>query len=322
MMKNISLTKLGLGGATFGNLLANGIFGGVSKESTVEIINYAFESGIKIFDTAPLYGFGRSELWYGRALKGIPREQYNITSKCGRLIRNPNNKKNIQITESEIDRGEGNAIFDYSPEGIRRSVDETLNRLNTDYLDTLLLHDPDQGDKEEEAVKYAFPEMLKLKEEGVVKKIGCGMNQIEMPLRFMQKINLDKILLAGRYTLLENLESTKFMDICTRRNVQVIIGGPFNSGVLARNLDSPVSYDYEIASQETISRAKLIEKIANSYNVSLKSAALNFVLMHQQVFSVVPGMSSIDEVNDNVNISQDSIPKELWKELSEKGFIS
>ena len=167
---NKNFHKLGLGGATFGNILADGIFGGVNQEKSIEIIDYAYESGIRIFDTAPLYGFGRSELWYGRALKGKKRESLNLTSKCGRLIRNLRNKKNSKINEIDIDKGYGEPIFDYSPDGIRRSVEESLMRLKTDYLDTLLLHDPDQGGLEKEALIFAFPEMMKMKEEGIIKK--------------------------------------------------------------------------------------------------------------------------------------------------------
>jgi len=318
---NSNLSKLGLGGATFGNVLADGIFGGVNQEKTIKIINFSYESGIKKFDTAPLYGFGRSELWYGRALKGIKREDINLTSKCGRLIRNSRNKKSSKISELEIDKGYGEPIFDYSKDGIRRSVEESLLRLKTDYLDTLLLHDPDQGNLEKEAIRFAFPEMLKMKEEGVIKNIGCGMNECEMPIRFMENIDLDKILLAGRYTLLENTKSVKFMKMCAQKDVQVIIGGPYNSGILARNLNSPVSYDYEIAPIHLINRAKSIEKTTNKFNISLKSAALNFVLKNSQVFSVVPGMSSVNEVKENIDIANEVIPPELWTNLSEKKFI-
>ncbi len=318
---NNNLSKLGLGGATFGNVLADGIFGGANQEKTIEIINYAYESGIKIFDTAPLYGFGRSELWYGRALKGIKRENINLTSKCGRLIRNSRNKNSSKINEMEIDKGYGEPIFDYSKDGIRRSTEESLLRLKTDYLDTLLLHDPDQGGLEREAVRFAFPEMLKMKEEGIIKNIGCGMNECEMPIRFMENIDLDKILLAGRYTLLENTKSTKFMKMCAQKGVRVIIGGPYNSGILARDLNSPVSYNYEIAPIHLINKAKNIEKTTNKFNISLKSAALNFVLNNSQVFSVVPGMSSINEVKDNIDIANETIPPELWASLSENKFI-
>ena len=318
---NKNFHKLGLGGATFGNILADGIFGGVNQEKSIEIIDYAYESGIRIFDTAPLYGFGRSELWYGRALNGKKRQSLNLTSKCGRLIRNLRNKKNSKINEIDIDKGYGEPIFDYSPDGIRRSVEESLMRLKTDYLDTLLLHDPDQGGLEKEALIFAFPEMMKMKEEGIIKKIGCGINECEMPIRFMKNIDLDKILIAGRYTLLENTKSSEFMKICEKNDVQVIIGGPYNSGILARDLNSPVSYNYEVAPKDLIIKAKNIERTTNKFNVSLKSAALNFVLKNSQVFSVVPGMSSINEVRDNIQIANEAMPEELWASLSKDKFI-
>jgi D-threo-aldose 1-dehydrogenase len=318
-MKNIK-QKLGLGGATFGNILAEGMFGGVTEEESFEIINHAFRSGIKIFDTAPYYGFAKSELWYGRALKKIKRNEYNLTSKCGRLIVNYNSQKQ-KVSSKEIENNKLEAIYDYSPSGIRRSVEESLERLQTSYLDTLLLHDPDQANKEYESIKYAFPEMIKLKEEGLVRSIGCGMNQWEMPARFMKEIDIDKVLLAGRYTLLENKNSKIFLKICKKYNVKIIIGGPFNSGILARDLNNQVSYNYEPANDEVIGKVKKIENIVNKFGVSLKEAALNFAAMNDQVFSVVPGMSSTSEVDDNISSLNKKIPDEMWLELKKEEYI-
>ncbi|MAS51323.1 MAG: hypothetical protein CL712_05390 [Chloroflexi bacterium] len=136
-----------------------------------------------------------------------------------------------------------------------------------------------------------------------------------------ENIDLDKILLAGRYTLLENTKSSEFMKICEKNDVQVIIGGPYNSGILARDLNSPVSYNYEVAPKDLIIKAKNIERTTNKFNVSLKSAALNFVLKNSQVFSVVPGMSSINEVRDNIQIANEAMPEELWASLSKDKFI-
>ena len=318
-MKNLK-QKLGLGGATFGNIFAEGLFGGVTEEKSFEIINHAYQSGIKIFDTAPYYGFAKSELWYGRALNKFKRSEYNLTSKCGRLIVNQKSN-NLRVTSEEIESLELQAIYDYSPSGIRRSVEESLERLQTNYLDTLLLHDPDQANKENESIKYAFPEMMKIKEEGLVRSIGCGMNQWEMPARFMQEVDIDKVLLAGRYTLLENKNSKIFMDICKKYNVQVIIGGPFNSGILARDLNSKVLYNYELASDEVIKKVKKIENIVNKFGVSLKEASLNFAAMNDQVYSVVPGMSSVSEVDDNISNLGKKIPPEMWEELRKKEYI-
>lgn len=312
--------KLGLGGATFGNLLADGIFGGVDKENSIEIITQAFNLGIRIFDTAPFYGLGKSELWYGEALKNLNRRDYNLTTKCGRLLKNPEDLTR-PVSKKEIEEGKVEAVFDYSESGIRRSVDESLKRLGVDYLDTLLLHDPDWANKENEALRNAFPAMLKMKEEKIIQSIGCGMNEWEMPSRFIEQVPIDKVLLAGRYTLLENSSSSGFMNQCREKNVKVIIGGPYNSGILARNLNAPVSYNYEIAPVAMIEKARSIEKITSEFKVSLKATSMQFVLSHPQVFSVVPGMSSIEEVKDNIAVSKQAIPKDLWEELYRQGYI-
>ena len=169
--------KLGLGGATFGGSknnnkpISNKIFGNVTIENSIKLIEYAFKMGIKVFDTSPLYGAGKSELSYGEALKKLNRSEFFISSKCGRLLRSENSKKppsEISIINDKVE-----TIFDYSEKGIRNSVYESLERLNLDYLDSLLLHDPDQAGMEKEAIESAFPAMLNLKKEGIVKNIGC-----------------------------------------------------------------------------------------------------------------------------------------------------
>ena len=317
--------KLGLGGATFGGsknnnkLISRKIFGNVSIENSIELIEYAFKNGIKVFDTSPLYGAGKSELSYGNALKNLNQSDFFITSKCGRLLRSKNSKK--PPSEDSIINNKVETIFDYSEEGIRNSVYESLERLNLNYLDSLLLHDPDQANMEKEAIESAFPAMLKMKDEGIVKNIGCGINQWEMPLRFYENFHLDNVLLAGRYTLLENSSSKFFMEKSQSLKTKITIGGPFNSGILARDLNSPVSYNYEVAPESLINKAKEIEKITFKYNISLKSAALNFLLKDEKVTYVVPGMSSKKEIDENIKISQEVIPPELWDELKEKDFI-
>ncbi len=317
--------KLGLGGATFGGsknnnkLISKKIFGNVSIENSIELIDYAFKKGIKVFDTSPLYGSGKSELSYGVALKNLNRSDFFISSKCGRLLRCNNSSE--PPSENSIINDKVETIFDYSERGIRNSVYESLKRLNLNYLDSLLLHDPDQAGMEKEAIEFAFPAMLSLKKEGIVRNIGCGINEWEMPLRFYSHYKLDNVLLAGRYTLLENSSSKFFMESSMKLKTKIIIGGPFNSGILARDLNSPVSYNYELAPENLINKAKEIEKICQKYDVSLKSAALNFLLKDEKVTYVVPGMSSKKEIDENILISKEVIPSELWKELEEKKYI-
>jgi len=317
--------KLGLGGATFGGsknnnkLISSKIFGNVSIDKSIELIEYAFKKGIKTFDTSPLYGSGKSEISYGNALKNFKRDDFFITSKCGRILKEINSTN--LATEKAIVNDKADTIFDFSEKGIRISVEESLKRLKLDYLDSLLLHDPDQANMENEAVKHAFPAMMKIKEEGLVKNIGCGINQWQMPLRFYEYFDLDYVLLAGRYTLLENSESKFFMEKSKILNTKITIGGPYNSGILARDLNSPVSYNYEVAPNYLIEKAKKIEEITSNYGISLKSAALNFLLSDEKVTSIVPGMSSIEEIDENISLAKESIPSELWSKLREHNYI-
>lgn len=317
--------KLGLGGATFGGsknnnkVISSKIFGNVSIEKSIELIEYAYNKGIKTFDTSPLYGSGKSEISYGKAIKNFKRDDFFISSKCGRIIKDKYSKN--LASENSIISNNVEIVFDYSEKGIISSVEESLKRLNLNYLDSLLLHDPDQADMEKEAVETAFPSMIRLKEEGIVKNIGCGINQWEMPMRFYDHYDLDYVLLAGRYTLLENKDSKLFMEKSKKLNTKITIGGPFNSGILARNLNSPVSYNYELAPEKLINKAKKIEIITNKYGISLKSAALNFLLKDEMVTSIVPGMSSINEIDENIKISKDQIPEKLWNELKNNNYI-
>ena len=317
--------KLGLGGATFGGsknnnkVISSKIFGNVSIEKSIELIEYAYNKGIKTFDTSPLYGSGKSEISYGKAIKNFKRDDFFISSKCGRIIKDKYSKN--LASENSIISNNVEIVFDYSEKGIISSVEESLKRLNLNYLDSLLLHDPDQADMEKEAVETAFPSMIRLKEEGIVKNIGCGINQWEMPMRFYDHYDLDYVLLAGRYTLLENKDSKLFMEKSKKLNTKITIGGPFNSGILARNLNSPVSYNYELAPEKLINKAKKIEIITNKYGISLKSAALNFLLKDEMVTSIVPGMSSINEIDENIKISKDQIPEKLWSELKNNNYI-
>tara|TARA_B100000575_G_scaffold79111_1_gene61889 strand:- start:6350 stop:7318 length:969 start_codon:yes stop_codon:yes gene_type:complete len=317
--------KLGLGGATFGGsknnnkVISSKIFGNVSIEKSIELIEYAYNKGIKTFDTSPLYGSGKSEISYGKAIKNFKRDDFFISSKCGRIIKDKYSKN--LASENSIINNNVEIVFDYSEKGIISSVEESLKRLNLNYLDSLLLHDPDQADMEKEAVETAFPSMIRLKEEGIVKNIGCGINQWEMPMRFYDHYDLDYVLLAGRYTLLENKDSKLFMEKSKKLNTKITIGGPFNSGILARNLNSPVSYNYELAPEKLINKAKKIEIITNKYGISLKSAALNFLLKDEMVTSIVPGMSSINEIDENIKISKDKIPEKLWNELKNNNYI-
>ena len=213
------------------------------------------------------------------------------------------------------------AEFDYTRDGIRRSLDESLVRLNTDRVEILYLHDADQGGLEREGFEMALPALVELREEGVVKAIGCGMNEWEMTARFVRAFDLDMILLAGRYTLLEQGALDEFLPLCVERGVKIAVGGPYNSGILARDLDGPVSYNYELAPEHLIKRARALKAVCERNGVDLKAAALQFVLAHPAIASVIPGATTLDELEQNLRMAQASIPSALWDDLRSEDLI-
>ena len=313
----VTVTRLGLGSAPLGgNKAADGLYGGAVFDESLRIVNRAYEAGVRYFDTAPLYGWGKSEVRVGMGLAGRDRDSLTISTKAGRLLKpvsdGPRGPENLP----ELD-----AVFDYTRDGIRRSLDESLVRLKTDRVEILMLHDADQGGLEKEGFETALPALVELREEGVVKAIGCGMNEWEMTLRFVRAFDLDFILLAGRYTLLEQGALDEFMPLCVERGVKIAVGGPYNSGVLARDLDRPVSYDYEIAPQSVIDRAKALGAVCQRNGVDLKAAAIQFVVAHPAVATVIPGATTLDELEQNLEMAQAPIPPALWDDLRSENLI-
>ena len=313
----VSVTRLGLGTAPFGgDTLVSGQYGGVEFDESQRIVSAAFESGVRYFDTAPLYGTGRSEVRLGLALTGRDRVSFTISTKAGRVLNPVNGQLRGPENLPELD-----FEFDYTRDGIIRSLEESLNRLNTDRVEILYLHDADQGGLERESFETALPTLVELREQGVVKAIGCGMNEWEMTARFVREFDLDIILLAGRYTLLEQGALTEFLPLCVERGVKIAVGGPYNSGILARNLDGPVSYNYELAPEHLINRARALKAVCERNGVDLKAAALQFVLSHPAIAAVIPGSSRVSELEQNIQMVKAPIPAALWDELRSENLI-
>lgn len=310
----VKVTRLGLGGAPLsGMTLAAGLYGGSAYDEAIRIVKRAYELGVRYFDTAPLYGVGRSEARYAEALKALPRNSFVISSKVGRVLeledpRDPAAREPEKLPTLK-------AVFDMSRDGILRALDETLKRLKTDHVEILLLHDPDVENLEGVANKTAFPTMLELREKGVVKAIGTGMNQWEMPLRFIRRFDLDVVLLAGRYTLLDQSGLAEFLPECVKRNVKIVVGGPYNSGILARDLSGQVTFNYQAAPPELVARARALKAVCDRHKVDLKAAALQFVFAHPAVAAAIPGAQSVAELEDNVRLAKSAIPADLWREL-------
>ena len=312
----VSVTRLGLGGAPFGG----GLFGETSGDIVGGVVRRAHELGIRYFDTAPLYGAGRSEVRYGRALQGIDRSSFVVSTKVGRVLEPL--PDGMSAEESPDGFADHYAVDTWKRDDILRSIDDSLTRLGMDRFEIALVHDPDtQEFGERQAIEEAFPTLIELKSQGVIKAIGCGMNEWQMPTRFIREVGIDVVLLAGRYTLLDHGANAEFMPLCEADGVAVVIGGPYNSGILARDLSGTVTFDYEPAPAELVDRARRLTAVCNRYEVDLKAAALQYVLAHPAVVSAIPGAQSVDELEQNVAMVQAEIPSSLWSDLKSEMLI-
>jgi D-threo-aldose 1-dehydrogenase len=300
----VQVTGLGLGGAPIGNLYI-----GVSEEQAHAAVEAAWDAGIRYFDTAPLYGHGQSERRLGRALRNYPRSDYVLSTKVGRLLRPTGPEKTPSVF---ADAESLEPYFDFSREGILRSLDASLERLETDRIDVVLVHDPD--DHEDEAMRHAFPTLMDIREQGVVSAIGCGMNQSAMLERFVTNVDLDCILLAGRYSLLDRSGADTLLPACAARGLGVIIGGVFNSGILIDPDDHP-TYDYAAAPDDLVARARRLRSTCESHGVPLAAAALQFAMGHPAVSAVLVGARSLAEVDLDVASASTSIDETLWRDI-------
>ena len=319
--QGVEVTRLGLGGAPLsGMVLGDGLYGGTASDEAGRIIRRALELGINYFDTAPLYGVGRSEVRYGAALRDVDRDSYFISTKVGRVLEPV--EGGVSADESPDNFADHYAVDSWTRDNVLRSIEESLGRLQTDHVEIVLVHDPDtQPYGEKQAIEEAFPTLIELREQGVIKAIGCGMNEWQMPARFIRAFDIDAVLLAGRYTLLDHDAYPEFLPLCVERDVKIIVGGPYNSGILARDLDGDVTFDYEIAPQHLVDQARRLDAVCRRHDVDLKAAALQFVLAHPAVGTVVPGAQSVPEVEENFALVGQEIPGDVWAEMKAEGLI-
>lgn len=306
----LEVTRLGLGTGLLG-----GLFAPVSEAVFAGTVDRAWELGLRLFDTAPLYGKGVAEARLGAALAGRPRDEFVLSTKVGRLLRAD------APPDAETLRGlwHGapalNPVFDFSGGGIRRSLEESLARLGLDRIDIALIHDPD--DHWEEALAGAYPALDGLRREGVIGAVGAGMNQVEMLCRFARETDVDCFLVAGRCTLLDHAALDELLPFCADRGIAVIAGGVFNSGILAGG----TTFDYAPASRERLECASRLEQVCARHGVPLPAAAIQFPLAQPAVAAVVTGAVSADELEQNVGYARTPIPAELWTELRAEGLI-
>lgn len=277
------------------------MFRPLTDTESVELIECALGQGVNFFDTAPLYGAGVSELRLGLALRGVPRDSYILQTKVGRLV-----------------QPDGSVSFDYSRDGVLRSIDESLTRLKLDRIDNLLIHDPDFNFGP--AIYEAYPTLAELRMQGVVKMIGAGMNQFEMLHDFADCGDFDCFLLAGRYSLLQQ-HSLGFLDMCQQRGINVWLGGTYNSGILATGAVPNAKYMYVNAPKRILARVHKLEVICAEYNVPLRVVAAQFPLAHPAVTRVIFGALSAQEFTETVAGFTHPIPAALWARLKAEGLI-
>lgn len=301
----VAAGRLGLGTAPLGNL-----FAAVSEADAAATVHAAWASGVRTFDTAPQYGHGLAEVRLGRALEQHPRDQYVLSSKVGRVLVSPPIGAARPPT-AFVDIPAVDPVFDYSRDGVLRSLADTLSRLGVDRLDVVHVHDPDHH--ETEALATAFPTLIELREQGVIGAVGCGMNQVAMLARFVERVDLDCILLAGRYSLLDR-SGAELLDDCARRGVQVIAGGVFNSGLLAAPVEG-ATFDYAAATPSLIAQARRLQSVCSEFAVPLPAAALQFVLRHDAVACALVGARSADEIGADVAFAELDIDPALWPAL-------
>jgi D-threo-aldose 1-dehydrogenase len=319
----LRVTPLGFGGAPIG-----GLYRAVADEDAIATVRRAWDLGIRLFDTAPLYGYGASERRVGAGLSGRPRDEYVLSTKVGRLVVEADRVP----AGAEIDRQvlggredgayagtEGRRIvFDYSADGVRRSLEGSLTRLGLERIDVALIHDPD--DHWGAAIGEAFPALARLREEGVIRAIGAGMNQSAMLARFAREGDFDVFLLAGRYTILDHEALDELLPLCVERGIGVMIGGVMNSGILADPRPGG-RFNYDIAPPDVVERAQRLAAVCARHGVPLKAAAVQFPLAHPAVASVVAGVRSVDHLDEYPRLLAEPIPADLWAELRHEGLL-
>ncbi len=293
----LRVTRLGLGTAPLGNLYAT-----LSEAQAVATVERALQAGINYLDTAPLYGAGQSERRLGQALVGVPRDSFVLSTKVGRLV-----------------QPDGQVVFNWTADGIRRSLDESLTRLGLDRVDIALMHDPD--DHYREALDVAYPVLADLRGQGVIRAVGAGMNQWQMLADFARNADVDGFLLAGRYTLLEQTALDEFLPLCQQKGISIIIGGVYNSGILATGPLPGAKFQYADAPAPIMERVERIQAVCERHDVPLRIAALRFPEAHPAVATTLFGAVSPQEVEDNLAAYATPIPAALWDDLKAEGWL-
>ena len=319
---NVSVTELGLGTAPLGEL-----FERVNDDEAASLIEAAWDGGVRYFDTSPWYGRGLAEHRIGRALYRRPRAEFAISTKIGRVLRRPLGPNAIK--DQWLGGLEFQTVFDYGYDGVMRSFEDSLQRLGINRVDVLLIHDLDPWDHNPAALNAYFTQLktsgwralAELREGGVIGGIGAGLNSLGSIPRFLDLFDIDFFLLAMRYTLLEQEVLDSEFPRCAERGVGIVVGGGYNSGILATGAVPGAMYNYAPAGPEILERVKKMEGVCARYRVPLPAAALQFPLGHPIVASIIPGAISRAQVEQNLAAFRHPIPADLWAELKREKLI-
>jgi len=314
---DLSLGAFGLGCAPLG-----GLYQSMSDAAAGELLEGAWVAGLRYFDTAPYYGYTLSERRLGAKLATLPRDSFVISTKVGRLMRADNSVQ--PGDDGWAEPLPFRPLYDYSFDGIMRSFEDSLQRLGLARIDVLYVHDIGRATHGAQHLHYwqqltrggGFRALETLREQGQVAAIGLGVNESQVVHESMQEIRLDCTLLAGRYTLLEQT-SLALLDECARHGNAIVIGGPFNSGVLAGNN----KFNYADAPSQVIERVAALKQVCNDFDVPLPAAALQFPMAHRTVVSCIPGAHNLNQLRQNIRWFEQAIPSELWQALRERGLI-
>jgi D-threo-aldose 1-dehydrogenase len=312
----LSVTRVGLGTAPLG-----GLFQPVDESDAVATVEAACELGLRLFDTAPLYGHGLSEHRLGLVLAARPREEFVLSTKVGRLLRPDARRDDSQLSgdlQHWTEVPPVKPVFDFTFDGVMRSFEESLERLGLDRIDILLIHDPD--DHYEEALAGAYRALDRLRSEGAIGAVGAGMNQAEMLVRFAHEADFDCFLVAGRYTLLDQIALVELLPLCFERGIAVILGGVYNSGILVDPRPGAM-FDYAPAAGALVERAQQLQAVCRRHGVPLKAAAIQFPLAHPAVTSLLLGARSVAELEENLELLATPVPVDLWEELRRERLI-
>jgi D-threo-aldose 1-dehydrogenase len=312
----LHVTRVGLGTAALG-----GLYSPVDEEQAVATLRRAHDRGLRLFDTAPLYGHGLAERRVGIALRDVPRDEVVLATKVGRLLRANAPPDRSRLPEASSDgppRRRSNPVFDFSYDGVLRSVEESMERLGLDRVDMLHIHDPDEHG--EEALAGAYRALDRLRSEGTIGAVGAGMNQADMLVHFARAAAFDCFLIAGRYTLLDQAALAELLPLCLERGIAVILGGVYNSGILADPRPA-ATFDYAPAPAELVERAQRLETVCRRHGAGLKAAALQFPLAHPAVTSLLVGARSPEELDEDLALLRAPLPAELWDDLRRERLL-